>query len=106
MTIFGKIIRKEIPANIVYEDDEYLVFKDIHPQMTTHLLIIPKKEWIESFHTTLVADRPLVKGLFDVAWKLIDQYGLTGCKLQFNSWKEHGQEVFHIHLHLMSQDSI
>ena len=74
MTIFSKIIAKEIPASIVYEDDEYLVFKDINPKMTTHLLIIPKKEDIESFHSTAVADRPLVKGLLDVAWKLIDQY--------------------------------
>ena len=85
MTIFSKIIKGEIPATIIYQDDDYLVFKDINPQMKTHLLIIPKKEGIESFHSVDVADRPLVKGMLDVAWKLIEDHGLTGCRLQFNS---------------------
>lgn len=106
MTLFSQIIAKTIPADIVYEDDQYLVFKDIKPQMETHLLIIPKRE-IPSFHLAHTSEeRIIVKGLLDIAWKLIDQYHLSGCQLHMNSGADHDQVVHHIHLHLMSHDTL
>ncbi len=102
--IFCKIVNKEMDAEIVYEDDTYLAFNDISPKMNTHILIIPKKH-IERFHTAETdEDRNLVKWLFDVAWYLVDQKNLGGCNLTINSGSDHGQEVYHIHLHLMSRD--
>lgn len=101
-TIFKKIIEKEIPADIVYEDDNYLAFKDINPRAKTHILIIPKVE-IESFHKIKSEQElQLVQWLFEIAHKIIKNQNLDWCRLQINSWANHGQEVFHIHLHLMS----
>jgi histidine triad (HIT) family protein len=102
-SIFSKIVARELPSDIVYEDDHYLVFKDIQPQMNTHLLIIPKKE-ITNFMTVEPEDRELVKGLFDIARKVIDDLHLSGCQLHMNCGSDHGQLVPHIHLHLMSHD--
>jgi len=100
--IFCKIVNGEIPANKVYEDDNYLAFYDINPKAPVHILIIPKKH-IESFHlVTSDEDKQLVKWLLDVVWKIIEQQDLKGCQLHINSWKDHGQEVMHIHLHLLS----
>jgi len=100
--VFCKIVNKEIPAKVVYEDDNYIAFDDINPKMKTHILIIPKKH-IERFDKIeYVEDMELVKGLFEVASKIIKEKKLDGCKLQMNCGKNHGQEVFHIHLHLLS----
>lgn len=106
-TVFAKIIDREIPADIIYEDDTYLVFRDINPQAPTHVLIIPKVTHIESFHSVdNTEDQEIVRWLFDIAWLLIKQYDLLWCKLQMNSWATHWQEVMHIHLHLLSQTAI
>jgi len=100
--VFCKIVNKEIPAKVVYEDDNYIAFDDINPKMKTHILIIPKKH-IERFDKIQsLEDMELVKGLFEVASKIIKEKKLDGCKLQMNCGKNHGQEVFHIHLHLLS----
>lgn len=107
MTIFGKILEGEIPADVVYEDEEYLVFKDIQPKMKTHLLIIPKRTDILSFHTVEgKEERQVVHGMLDIAWKIIDQQQLQGCQLRWNSGPDHGQEVMHIHLHLLSHSPL
>ena len=104
MCVFCKIVDKQIPAEIVYEDDKYLAFKDINPKAPIHILIIPKKH-IESFHLVKDKDdKKLVKWLLDIAWEIIDQQNLPGCQLHMNSWSDHGQEVPHIHLHLLSKD--
>ncbi len=100
--IFCKIIKWLIPANKVYEDDEYVAFHDINPKSKTHILIIPKNH-IESFH--MVEDeeeKKIVKWLMDVSWKIIEKNWIKWCNLLMNSWKDHWQEVFHIHLHLLS----
>ncbi len=103
MCIFCKIINKEIPAEIVYEDENYLAFHDINPKAPIHILIIPKKH-LESFHLVKdQQDRQLVKGLADVAWKIIEQQDLPWCQLHMNSGSDHWQEVPHIHLHLLSK---
>lgn len=99
--VFCKIVNKEIKADIVYEDNDYLAFKDINPKAPIHILIIPKKH-ICCFHEVLDEDREIVKWLFDIAWKIIKEKNLIWCRLIINSWKTHWQEVFHIHLHLLS----
>lgn len=100
--IFCKIVNKEIPTIPVYEDDNYLAFNDIHPKAPVHLLIIPKKH-LDSFHSVSnIWDREIFKWLYDVAWKIIEEKWLKWCQLHINSWSDHGQEVMHIHLHLLS----
>ncbi len=103
--IFCKIANKEIPTKFVYEDDSYAAFNDINPKAPTHILIIPKKH-IESFHNIyLQQDKDLVKGLFDVAWKIIEDLEIKWCQLHINSGNDHWQEVMHVHLHLVSQNT-
>jgi len=100
--IFCKIVNKEIPATLVYEDENYLAFNDIAPKAKTHILIIPKKH-IERFDKIdNEEDLELVKGLYEVALNIIKEKNLDGCNLQINCGKNHWQEVFHIHLHLLS----
>jgi len=100
--IFCKIVNKEIPADIIYEDKNYFAFKDIKPKADFHVLIIPKKH-IERFDKIdNIEDVKIFSWLFEVAYKIIKDYHLDGCRLQINCWKNHLQEVFHVHLHLMS----
>ncbi|MDC1067570.1 histidine triad nucleotide-binding protein [Candidatus Kapabacteria bacterium] len=101
-TIFTKIINKEIPADILYEDEEVIAFKDINPQAPNHILIIPKKE-ISTINDIQENDDRLIGKLVrkaaDIAKELnIDE---SGYRLVFNCNKDGGQEVYHIHLHLM-----
>ncbi len=103
-SVFMKIIRREIPADIVYEDDDAIVFKDHYPKAPTHLLVVPKK-LIPSVADITEEDVPLMGHLLYVAKKVADDLGLLGYKLQFNVGKDGGQEVFHVHLHLMSKFS-
>jgi histidine triad (HIT) family protein len=97
--IFCKIIGREIPGKIVYEDDEVLAFDDIHPQAPVHILIIPKRH-IDSIITATDADELLLGKLVNVARRIAQEKNLTGYKLAFNVGKDGGQVVFHIHLHL------
>ncbi|ROL57882.1 histidine triad nucleotide-binding protein [Bacteroidetes/Chlorobi group bacterium Naka2016] len=101
-TIFGKIIRREIPADIVYEDEEVLAFKDIAPQAPIHILIIPKKE-IPTANDIQEEDAPLIGKLFIVAKKLAKEFGVdeSGYRLVINCNKDAGQAVYHLHLHLL-----
>lgn len=101
-TIFSKIIRKEIPANIVYEDDEILAFKDINPQAPYHILIIPKKE-IPTINDLTDEDEKLVGKMVLQAKNLAKDMGFAddGYRLVFNCNSQGGQEVYHIHLHLI-----
>ncbi len=100
--IFCKIVDKEIPSTLVYEDENYVAFYDIVPKAKTHILIIPKKH-IERFNEIESNDDlKLAEWLFTVAHKIIKEKNLHWCRLQINCGKDHGQEVFHIHLHLLS----
>ena len=102
MTIFKKIINKEIPADIVYEQDDIIVIKDINPEAKTHLLIIPKKE-IPTINAIENIDRELISEMFFVAKKVAkDLWVADWYKLNFNVWEKWWQEVMHIHLHLLS----
>jgi histidine triad (HIT) family protein len=101
-TIFKRIIDRELPADIVYEDDACLAFRDIRPAAPTHVLIVPKKE-IPSVAEAAEADAPLLGHLLLVAQKLATQWGLSrGYRLVLNCGPDAGQSVDHLHLHLLS----
>lgn len=102
-TIFGKIIRKEIPADIVYENESVLAFRDINPQAPVHILIIPKIE-IPTVREISGEDHSQLLGeLFDAANLIAKQEGVLedGFRIVINCGAKGGQEVYHLHLHLM-----
>ena len=100
-TIFSKIIRREIPANIVYEDDLALAFTDVNPQAPTHILLIPKKPII-NLDDTKSEDQALLGHLLLTAPKIAAQAGLgKGYRLVINNGSEAGQAVYHLHLHIL-----
>lgn len=101
-TIFTKIINREIPADIVYEDDHCLAFRDINPQAPVHLLIIPRKA-IATLNDLTEDDRELVGHLYLTAAKLAKDMGFAedGYRVVMNCNGDGGQTVYHIHLHLL-----
>jgi len=101
-TIFTKIIRREIPATIVYESETVLAFQDITPVAPTHILIIPKKP-IPSISQATPQDRELLGELMLVAAEIARQNGLEedGYRVVTNIGSKGGQTVFHLHLHLL-----
>lgn len=101
-TIFSKIIRGEIPADIVFQDDTVTAFRDISPQAPTHILIIPNK-LIPTVNDVTAQDEQVLGHLFVVAAKIAQQEGIAeeGYRLVMNCNKHGGQEVFHIHMHLL-----
>ncbi|KAM9586795.1 adenosine 5'-monophosphoramidase HINT1 [Morphnus guianensis] len=100
-TIFGKIIRKEIPANIIYEDEQCLAFHDISPQAPTHFLVIPKKP-IVRLSEAEDSDESLLGHLMIVGKKCAATLGLTnGFRMVVNEGPEGGQSVYHVHLHVL-----
>ena len=99
--IFCKIIEKEIPADIIYEDKDVLVFKDINPKAKIHYLIIPKKH-IESVDCLEDCDREIISNLIFTAKKIAKEKNIDGYKLLFNVGRKGGQIVDHIHLHLLA----
>ena len=102
-TLFGKIVRREIPADIVYEDDQVLAFRDINPQAPQHILIIPKREDIPTLDDAKDSDGPLLGHLLLTAQKLARELGIaeSGYRLIMNCREEGGQTVYHLHLHLL-----
>jgi histidine triad (HIT) family protein len=101
-TVFDKIIRKEIPADILYEDEEVLAFKDIRPLAPVHVLVIPKKR-IASITELDQADGPLVGKMILVAKSVAEDLNISekGYKLLIRVGEHGGQEVAHLHLHLI-----
>jgi histidine triad (HIT) family protein len=102
-TIFTKIINKEIPADIVYEDDISLAFRDIQPQAPVHLLIIPKKP-IVTINDMDEEDKSLFGHLFFVAKQIAAEMGFAedGYRVVMNCNQDGGQSVYHVHLHLLA----
>ncbi|WED20825.1 HIT domain-containing protein [Vibrio sp. JC009] len=101
-TIFSKIIRKEIPADVLYQDDLVTAFRDINPRAPSHILIVPNK--LIPTTNDLEADDELAMGrLFTVAKKLAKEEGIdeNGYRLIVNCNSHGGQEVYHIHMHLL-----
>jgi histidine triad (HIT) family protein len=105
-TIFHKIIDGEIPADIVYEDDEVLIFKDINPKAPTHLLLVPKKEFVSSIADITEETLHVPAMLIYKAKKLADEHGIDGYQLKFHVGRGGGQEVFYLHLHFLSQTEL
>ena len=103
--IFCKISKHEVTSDIVAEDDEVIVFKDLHPKAETHWLIVPKKH-IHSVSAVELADWPLVAGVIKKAAEVAKEKGLAGYKLVFNVGREGGQVVDHLHLHLLAGGKI
>jgi histidine triad (HIT) family protein len=102
-TIFSKIINKEIPADIVFESDIILAFKDINPQAPVHILIIPKIEIPKVTDLNGKEHAALLGEMIDAANKLAKDMGIAeeGFRLVFNCGDNGGQEVYHLHLHLL-----
>ncbi|HUF80007.1 MAG TPA: histidine triad nucleotide-binding protein [Burkholderiales bacterium] len=101
-TIFGKIIRREIPADIVYEDEFCLAFRDINPQAPTHVLVIPKHE-IAMLSDAGPNDRELLGHLLLAAGKIARQLGVADAfRVVVNNGAEAGQSVFHLHVHILA----
>lgn len=100
-TIFKKIISKEIPAEIVFEDDQCLAFRDVAPQAPTHVLVIPKKE-IESIDHLEDDDQALLGYLWLVIRKVAADLGLgDGYRVVVNCGRDGGQSVDHLHFHIL-----
>jgi len=102
-TIFSKIINKEIPAEIVFESNNILAFKDINPQAPIHILIIPKIEIPKVTDLNGKEHAALLGEMIDTANKLAKENGIdeSGFRLVLNCGDNGGQEVYHLHLHLL-----
>lgn len=100
--IFCKIVKKDIPSNIIYEDDRIVAFEDISPQAPTHTLLIPKKH-IETLNDMEEEDEALMGYILFRATKIAEQKGLDkkGYRIVANCLESAGQSVFHIHFHLL-----
>ena len=101
-TIFSKIINKEIPADLLYQDDLVTAFRDINPRAPSHILIIPNK-LIPTTNDVEVEDEAMMGRMFTVARKLAEEEGIAGdgYRLIVNCNSHGGQEVYHIHMHLV-----
>lgn len=101
-TIFSKIINKEIPADLLYQDDLVTAFRDINPRAPSHILIIPNK-LIPTANDVEAEDEAMMGRLFTVARKLAKEEGIAedGYRLIVNCNSHGGQEVYHIHMHLV-----
>lgn len=100
--IFCKIIKKEMPATIVYEDDEVIAFKDIHPVTPVHILVIPKKH-ISSLVDLKKEDEAVIGKIYSVINKIAEQEGILdkGFRVIVNCGEDGGQVVKHVHFHLL-----
>jgi histidine triad (HIT) family protein len=100
-TLFEKIIDREIPGDIVFEDDRVVAFRDINPAAPTHVLVVPRRH-IDRIENMSPEDEPLVGHMMFVATRLAKEMGLDGgYRLVLNNGADGGQSVFHIHLHLL-----
>lgn len=101
-TIFTQIINREIPADIVYEDEFCLAFRDINPQAPVHVLLIPKKK-IVSMATVETGDQTVLGHLMIKASEIASMLGLSesGYRLVVNTNEDAGQSVFHLHIHIL-----
>lgn len=101
-TIFSKIIRKEIPAKVVYEDEQCLAFYDVAPQAPVHVLVIPKKP-IESLEQLTAEDAPLLGHLWQVIQRVArqEQVAESGYRVVVNCGEQGGQSVDHLHFHIL-----
>jgi len=102
MCVFCRIINREIPSKIVYEDDTVIAFHDINPQAPVHILIVPK-EHIETVNNLEEKHEKLIGHVFTVAKKIAKEFGIaeSGYRIIVNCNKDGGQEIYHLHYHLL-----
>ncbi|MET4568018.1 histidine triad nucleotide-binding protein [Rhodanobacter soli] len=102
-TIFSKIVRREIPADIVYEDDEVLAFRDLNPQAPVHVLFIPKRP-LATLNDATVGDAELLGKLLLATAAYAKQEGFAeqGYRTVINTNEDGGQTVYHLHVHLLA----
>jgi histidine triad (HIT) family protein len=102
MCLFCKIVKKEIPAKVLFEDEHLVAFSDVNPQAPTHALIIPKRH-IESLNEATSADAELLGRLVIAAQRVAREAGISdsGRRLVVNNGAHAGQSVFHIHAHVL-----
>lgn len=98
--LFCKIVAGEIPSDLVYEDDDVVVFRDINPKAPTHVLAIPRRH-IASAHELTDADAELLSALFRALRNVATELGLSGYRIASNVGADAGQSVFHLHFHLL-----
>ena len=101
-TIFSQIVRREIPADLVYQDELVTAFRDIQPQAPTHIVIVPNKP-VATVADVTDADEPALGRMITVAARLAEEEGIdeAGYRLILNCRAHAGQEVYHVHLHLV-----
>ena len=99
--LFCKIVKGDIPSSKIYEDDDIFAFNDINPQAPTHILICPKKH-IEKIASMDLEDTALIGKVIESAKKIAEDKQIEDYRLVFNNGSGAGQEVFHIHLHLLA----
>jgi len=107
MCLFCRIIKREVPASIVYEDDNVLAFKDINPQAPVHILVVPKRH-ISTLNDLQPGDDAIVGEVVRRAAAIAADSGVAagGFRTVFNTNRDAGQTVFHIHLHLLGGRSL
>ncbi len=100
--LFCKIVKGEVPSEFLFENDSFVVFRDIHPHAPVHLLIVPKRH-IRSINDITENDSETIGAMFMIAKDMAEKEGVakSGYKLLFNVEKGGGQMVFHLHLHLI-----
>ena len=101
MTLFKKIIDKEIPAKIVYEDEDCLAFHDINPQAPVHILVIPKITEIDELKNAKDNHQMILGKLLIKATDIAKEQNLTDFRVVINSGAKAGQTVFHLHVHIL-----
>lgn len=101
--VFARILRDEIPSTRVYEDDEFIAFRDINPAAPTHILVIPRQHGVTGPADLGDADAAWVGRMLVIATRIAAQEGLaeSGYRLLFNNGTDAGQEVPHLHLHIL-----
>ena len=102
MCVFCKIVKGELPSTKVYEDDKYLAFKDINPKAPVHILIIPK-EHIEYLADIDESNKHIIGDMAVIANRIAKELGIdkSGYRIVINNGPDSGQEVFHLHMHLL-----
>ncbi len=100
-TLFQKIVARQIPAKIAYEDEKYIAIHDISPQAPVHILVVPKKV-IPTLNDVDESDRELVGGLFLIAKRIMKELGHSDYRTVFNCGAGAQQTIFHIHLHVLA----
>jgi histidine triad (HIT) family protein len=100
-SIFSRIIAREIPADVVFENEHIIAFRDIAPKAPVHLVIVPKSELYANVTELAAGDPALLAELVATAQSLADKYSDGQYRLVFNTGENAGQSVFHVHAHLL-----